>query len=352
MHIQDLAELDVQRKERRKKEKIAADIGIKRSQGKLIHSTYRHQQYKSTACIKGNPRKVDQMLARLSTPTAKRRFLRAQIEMRVDGLGGEFADLFRITWSHQRELRTIKFLSDHLKKIVVAEVSMAIPTKPPTYLPQRRPVPIVGTLTSEVREMDRKHFTDVAKLREDTEALRLQMEERGEGSLYSMLQPDIVPTVDELVQKKERVDVLCSIEVQVGATEVLRWCQGQGKVTKKLKGKMLRGKEVPTVMIEWDGMPDVGGWEEGGFEPKELKDHLFNRDKEGAWRLDVALAPVDEDEDNVSDNDGESLDSDSADNGNDSSSDNGSEVSISTDSNSSDSGESNGDSDDEESGNE
>ena len=59
---------------------------------------------------------------------------------------------------------------------------------------------------------------------------------------------------------------------------------------------------------------------------------MFNRDKEGAWRLDVALAPVDEDTDNVSDDNGESLDSDSADNGNDSSSDNGSEVSISTDS--------------------
>ena len=106
------------------------------------------------------------------------------------------------------------------------------------------------------------------------------------------------------------------------------------------------------MMIEWDGMPDVGDWEEGRFEPKELKDHLFNRDKEGAWRLDVTLAPVHEDENNVSDNDGESLDSDSADNDNDSSSDNGSDVSISTDSNSSESGKSDGDSDDEASGNE
>ena len=178
------------------------------------------------------------------------------------------------------------------------------------------------------------------------------MEERGEDSLYSMLQPDIISTVYELVQKRERVDVLCSIEVQVGATEVLRWCQG--KVTKKLKGKMLGGKEVSTVTIEWDGVPDVGGWEEGGFEPKDLKDHLFNWDKEGAWRLDVALAPVDKDEDNVSDDDGGSLDSDSTDNDNVSSSDNGSEVSSSanSNSNSSDSGESDGDSNDEESGNE
>ena len=135
IHIQDLAELDVQRKEGRKKKKIAADIGIKRSQGKLIHSTNRHQQYKSTACMKGNPRKADQMMARRSTPTAKRRFLHAQIEMRLDGLGGEFADLFCITWSHQRKLRTVKFLSDHLQKILVAEVLMDIPAKPPTYLP-------------------------------------------------------------------------------------------------------------------------------------------------------------------------------------------------------------------------
>ena len=70
------------------------------------------------------------------------------------------------------------------------------------------------------------------------------MEERVEGSHYSMFQPDIIPTVYELVQKKEGVDVLCSIEVQLGATEVLRWCQG-GNL-----GKILRGKEVPTVMIE------------------------------------------------------------------------------------------------------
>ena len=94
--------------------------------------------------------------------------------------------------------------------------------------------------------------------------------------------------------------MLCLIEVQVGATEVLRWCKG--KVTKKLKGKILRGKEIQLVMIIRDG-----GQEEGGFEPKELKDHLFNRDKEGAWRLNVVLAPVDEDEENVSDDDEEFL---------------------------------------------
>ena len=99
-------------------------------------------------------------------------------------------------------------------------------------------------------------------------------------------------------------------------------------------------------------MPDAGGWEEGGFEPEELNDHLFNRDTEGAWRLYVALVPVDKAKDNISDDEGESLDSDIVDDDNASSSDSVSEVSISTDSDSSDIGESDGDSDDEESGSE
>ena len=149
------------------------------------------------------------------------------------------------------------------------------------------------------------------------------------------------------MQKKERVDVLYSIEVEVGVEKVIRWCQG--KVTQKLKGKMLRGKDFPTVMIEWDGMPDVGGWEEGGFEHKELKDHLFNWDKEGAWRLDVALAPVDEDEDNASDDDGDDIDADDTNNDSDSNSDGGSEVSLSSDSDLSDSDESEDDKDNDES---
>ena len=81
------------------------------------------------------------------------------------------------------------------------------------------------------------------------------MEEVGEGSMYSMLQPDIIPILDEPVDTKERVDVLCRMTVQVGKNPFLGWCQG--RVEGKVKGRMLKNQEVPTVMIQWNGIPDI-----------------------------------------------------------------------------------------------
>ena len=121
---------------------------------------------------------------------------------------------------------------------MVAEVSIHIPTKPLSYLPQLGSVSSVGTLlASEVRETDHTYFTGMTKLRAYTESLRLRTEKRDDGSLYSLLQLNITPKVDKLVQKKEKIDVLCLVKVQAGAEKILRWWQG--KVTKKLKGNML-----------------------------------------------------------------------------------------------------------------
>ena len=62
--------------------------------------------------------------------------------------------------------------------------------------------------------------------------------------------------------------------------EVMRWCQGQ--VIKERKNQ-----EFPTVVVKWDKCEDIKGWERGGVEDQVLKDHLYNKDKENAWRLDV-----------------------------------------------------------------
>ena len=45
----------------------------------------------------------------------------------------------------------------------------------------------------------------------------------------------------------------------------------------------------PEVNVEWDGIEDVSGWENGGTSPQIMKDCRFNKDKEGAWRTDVDL---------------------------------------------------------------
>ena len=65
----------------------------------------------------------------------------------------------------------------------------------------------------------------------------------------------------------------------------------------KLVLKYLR---QPFVIVNWDGMPDVKCWEEIRESAKRLLPSLYNKDKEGEWRMDVNVELC---EDYVSDND-------------------------------------------------
>ena len=70
-------------------------------------------------------------------------------------------------------MRSVKELSDHLRRIGWEEKNMEIPDKPPANVPDRRSMPILGNaLTAEVRELDKKYFNQVGKFREDAEKLR------------------------------------------------------------------------------------------------------------------------------------------------------------------------------------
>jgi hypothetical protein len=72
-----------------------------------------------------------------------------------------------------------------------------VPIKPPTMLPKRRVTPIVGTVTEEVRALDQTYFSDV-KFRDDADAIRRELEAKGKLSLYSMLQPELKPSMKDL----------------------------------------------------------------------------------------------------------------------------------------------------------
>ena len=77
-------------------------------------------------------------------------------------------------------MRSVKELSDHLRRIVREEKNMDIPEKPPSSVPERREMPIRGNaLTAEVRELDTKYFNQVGKFREDNENLRQELESKG-----------------------------------------------------------------------------------------------------------------------------------------------------------------------------
>ncbi len=60
----------------------------------------------------------------------------------------------------------------------------------------------------------------------------MQREVRGEGSIFSVMQPLYCPELDELINK--RIDVLYSFQLDSGE-KALRWCQG--KVIKVLMEK-------------------------------------------------------------------------------------------------------------------
>ena len=58
-----------------------------------------------------------------------------------------------------------------------------------------------------------------------------ELERKGAFSLYSMIQPELKPSIKDLVKDEEKIDVLCELCVGEGENtmkmKVLHWCQGR-----------------------------------------------------------------------------------------------------------------------------
>ena len=50
---------------------------------------------------------------------------------------------------------------------------------------------------------------------------------------------------------------------------------------------VLKDSRQPFVIVIWDGMPDVKGWYDSHESAQQLLPSLYNKDKEGAWRMNV-----------------------------------------------------------------
>ena len=85
----------------------------------------------------------------------------------------------------------------------------------------------------------------------------------------------------------KRIDVLYSFQLDSGE-QVLRWCQG--KVI-----KILTEKTKPTVVVRWDPMPDIDGKENSIEETQQERPQCkWNKDVEGAWRMDINVGFVED----------------------------------------------------------
>ena len=208
-------ELGDQRISKQYKDKIMEEKGLNKAQKKLINAIYCYQIYFSSACVKDDPKVVRKIFNELSSDAARHRLLHRNIEIQTIGFGGEFQDKYETTWSHNGKMRSVKELSDHLRRIVRKEKNMEIPDKPPASVPERREMQILGNaLTAELRELDTKYFNQVGKFRKDAEKLRQELESKGEGSMYSQLQSWISPELFNLPE--QRIDVLSTFLVTVG----------------------------------------------------------------------------------------------------------------------------------------
>ena len=156
------------------------------------------------------------------------------------------------------------------KKIIREEKKLTPPKDPALVMPKRCKLPTLGTATKQLMESEASAVIDDDQFRKEANKLRKQREERGEGSIFSVMQPLYCPELDELINK--RIDVLYSFVLGSGE-KVLQWCQG--KVI-----KVLPENAKPTVVVLWDQTQQV------------LAPRKWNKDVEGAWRMDINVEIV------------------------------------------------------------
>jgi len=270
-------DLDNQREAKRKKEEMMEQKGLMKAKESTIEASYYWEMYRSDACWK-NVRTMKTMLGRLNSESAKLEALKENIRMRVIGFGWT---QFAITWSSKGKKRSVVELTHHMKMIIKEEKKLTPPSDPAIQLPTRAELPVLGTATQQLIDSNETAQIDEEQFRKEVEELRQQREDRGEGSIYSALQPLVCPEPDELVDK--RIDVLYSFTLDSGE-KVLRWCQG--KVI-----ALVADTSKPTVCVRWDAMPDVEGKEDVNEETQQVvPPRKFNKNDEGAWRLDINVS--------------------------------------------------------------
>ena len=200
--------------------------------------------------------------------------LKENIRMRKIGLGWSWID---DAWSKGGRPFSVEELTKRLYDIIAKEgrsKGWEIPLHPPIKTPSRAHTVALGTTTNNVKSLDEKYLGDATELRKSAAKLLRQREARGEGSVSHECQPPKQPTVTELV--KDRVEVYT--EVYVGTKKQLIWWAGEVL--------HVEDEEKRTVMISWDPLEDVAGWEEGGVSVQKLADRKWRVHTKGAWRME------------------------------------------------------------------
>ena len=129
--------------------------------------------------------------------------------------------------------------------------------------------------------MDHMYLSNENKFKQRAEKAHRERESKGEGSIYSQLQPFSRPEPTELIGK--RIVVLYSFDIDIRkGTKELRWCQG--KVL-----EIVESAHDPTVKVNWDSQLDAHGYEEETITNQKLLPSRWRKDREDGWRMDVEI---------------------------------------------------------------
>ena len=196
-------------------------------------------------------------------------------------------------WSRDNSDFSVKQLTERLIDVIRLEGTRGkeIPKHPPVTTPLRVDLVAFGTRTKDVDALDEKYLGDERKLRKKARKLLKERESRGEGSLTHECQPPKPKTIHDVVGK--RIEVLTSVKVGSNETTLIWWA---GMV------KYVVSERMREVMIEWDALEYVKGWEHGGECKQKLASTKWRKNIENAWRMEFVDPCSDSDSDNEDDN--------------------------------------------------
>ena len=280
MTIEDQQMLQIQRKEKLRRQELKEQEGIERAEKKLIESRLWAEKYQSLAWK--NSREVTMKLRRINGVTNKLKELKFQLNIHVKSFG---FNNFPVSFSSGDKSKTVDELSTLLKDVIRAMQGTTFEW-PEIELPKRKSLPIVGTLAPNVVACNARQRARKEELTNQAIERRQQQELSGDTDNFANLQPATAPDP----QVGMRIDMLFNYADDNDDSDILMWSQGTiqlvsngSNIPKEGGGFHKKGD----VKVLWDANADRN--EEESISVVSIPKSLFNKHLQDSWRLDITL---------------------------------------------------------------
>jgi hypothetical protein len=181
-------DLERQATARQIKEELIKEENLEKATEEYIDALYYYyyQMYFSPACWKNDPKVVARELRKLTSETMRYSALKENITIQVKGLSWEWC---QHAWSKNGKKVLCAGVSRAFKADNQRRKKYEIPLGPSINVPTRTQLPILGTQTCDVAALDQRYLSDEIRFKQKAEKAQQERESKGEGSMYSQLQP-------------------------------------------------------------------------------------------------------------------------------------------------------------------